>query len=203
MNLYRPGSVPQRIMERAEALPEAMPLCPKAFLDLGTRAAVDQAFSRLVREKRLLRIGQGLYVRPVNSPYGPLPPLVEDVIPQLARLWGETIVPSGAGAANYLGLITQFPLRPAYWTSGTNRDLHFGRLRVRLRHRPRWQLLFPGRLPGLVVRALAFLHPSEAEEALTRLAPQLSGTEAAELLAARPLLPGWMAVTVGTVLSDG
>lgn len=195
-------SIAKRIMKRAEALPEATPICPNALLDLGNRAAVDQALSRLAREGRLLRICQGVYVRTVDSPYGPLPPLVEEVIPQLARLWGETIEPSGGGAANYLGLITQFPLRSTYWTSGRSRNLQFGKLRVRLWHRPRWQLLFPGRLPGLVIRALAFLHPSEAEDALTRIRPQLSRAETAELLAARPMLPGWMAATVGAVLVD-
>ena len=42
-------SVPTRIMERAEALPEATPICPNALLDLGSRAAVDQALSRPAR----------------------------------------------------------------------------------------------------------------------------------------------------------
>ena len=42
-------SLSQRIMEHAEALPEAVPLCPAALLHLGNRAAVDQALSCLAR----------------------------------------------------------------------------------------------------------------------------------------------------------
>ena len=34
-------SLPQRIMEYAESLPEATPLCPGALLHLGNRAAID------------------------------------------------------------------------------------------------------------------------------------------------------------------
>lgn len=33
---------------------------------LGSRAAVDQCLSRLVRRDQLLRAGRGLYVRPIE-----------------------------------------------------------------------------------------------------------------------------------------
>ena len=42
-------SLPSRIMEHAEALPEATPLCPGSLLHLGKRVAIDQALSRLAR----------------------------------------------------------------------------------------------------------------------------------------------------------
>ena len=37
-------------------MPEATPICPAALLDLGQRAAVGQALSRLARSGRLMRI---------------------------------------------------------------------------------------------------------------------------------------------------
>ena len=52
-------SLPQRIMEHAEAMPEATPICPAALLHLGQRAAVGQALSRLARSGRLMRICDG------------------------------------------------------------------------------------------------------------------------------------------------
>ena len=52
-------SLPERIMEHAEAMPEATPICPAALLHLGQRAAVGQALSRLARSGRLMRICQG------------------------------------------------------------------------------------------------------------------------------------------------
>ena len=48
-------SLPERIMEHAEATP----ICPAALLHLGQRAAVGQALSRLSRSGRLMRIRQG------------------------------------------------------------------------------------------------------------------------------------------------
>lgn len=49
-----------RIMEYAEASPEATPICPSALLHLGKRRAVDQVLSRLARSGRVLRICQGV-----------------------------------------------------------------------------------------------------------------------------------------------
>ena len=58
----------RRIMEHAESLPEATPLCPAALLHLGKQAAVHQALSRLARSGHLMRICQGIYVAPDRDP---------------------------------------------------------------------------------------------------------------------------------------
>ena len=118
--------LPKRIMEHAKALPEAMPLCPPALLHLGNRAAVDQALWRLGRSGRLMRICQGVYMRPVETRFGIRAPRVSKALTALSKMWGETIVPCGGAAANCLGLTTQNPVRAVYLTSGPNRRLHFG-----------------------------------------------------------------------------
>ena len=195
-------SVPKRIMDIAEALPEATPICPNALLHVGSRAAVDQGLSRLARDRSLYRICQGVYMRPVASRYGPLPPDTDRAIRNLSELWGETFVASGGSAANRLGLTTQLPMRTVYWTSGRNRHLQFGRLRAQLLHVPTWHLALPERVSGLVVRALIFLGPHAAEDALRQLAFVLSDREIAELLNVRPILPTWMAQCISTVFGD-
>ena len=53
----------------------------------------------------------------------------------LAKQRGETIVPSGAAAANALGLTTQVPVKSVYLTSGRSRVLNLGRQAVELRPR--------------------------------------------------------------------
>ena len=70
-------SLPERIMEHAEAMPEATPICPAALLHLGQRAAVGQALSRLARSGRLMRIRQGVYIRPIKSRFGRCAPGIE------------------------------------------------------------------------------------------------------------------------------
>ena len=187
------NSLAERIMGHAEASPEATPICPNALLHFGRRAAVNQALSRLARSGRLLRICQGVYMRPIETRFGRCAPSVDKSLQSLAKLWGETIVPNGGGAANWLGLTTQNPVRSVYLTSGRNRRLLFGKHPVELRHAPRWQLVAPHRMAGVVIRALAWLGPNEVENGLDAVLPRLTPEDLDELAAARAVMPLWMA----------
>lgn len=196
-------SLPERIMEHAKATPEATPICPPALLHLGNRGAVNQALSRLARSGRLMRICQGVYMRPIQTRFGRCAPSIHKSLQALSELWGETIVPSGGGAANWLGLTTQNPIRSVYLTSGRNRRLYFGKHPVDLRHAPRWQLAAPHRKAGVVIRALAWLGPEEVEDSLDAVLPQLSERELNELAAARAVMPRWMAEPLSDRLTNG
>ncbi len=196
-----PG-LPSQIMSHAAESPEGTLLCPSALLHLGSRAAVDQALSRLARKGELLRVCQGVYVRPTQTRFGPRPPAVEKVLTSLSATWGETIVPCGGTAANALGLTTQVPVRSVYLTSGPNRKLKLGGLAVELRHAPRWQLVAPHRTAGDAVRALAWLGPKEVEENLGTLEHKLSPEDIEELAATRAVMPAWLAEPVSAMLAD-
>ena len=194
-------SLPMRILEYAEALPEATALCPGTLLHLGKRAAIDQALSRLARSGKLMRICKGVYMRPIQTRFGVRGPRIGKALAALSALWGETIVPCGGAAANCLGLTNQNPVRMVYLTSGPSRQLHFGAHRVELRHAPRWQLAAPHRKAGNVIRALAWLGPEEVEDSLEAVMPTLSADELNELSAARALMPNWMAEPVSARLA--
>ena len=194
-------SLPRQIEDYAATLPEGAPLCPSALLHLGTRAAVDQALSRLARRGRLMRICQGVYMRPIETRFGKCAPAIEKVIASLSELWGEVILPCGGGAANVLGLTTQVPVRMVYVTSGPDRRLWFGARQVVLRHAPRWQLVAPNRLAGKIVRALAWLGPLEVEDGLERLAPRISAEDLAELASVRAVLPAWLAQPISRLVA--
>lgn len=196
------ASLPKRIMEHAEALPEAAPICPGTLLHLGNRAAVDQALSRLARRGRLLRVCRGVYMRPIETRFGVHAPSPPKVIAALSALWGETIVPSGGAAANVLRLSTQVPIRMVYLTSGPSRKLRLSALVLELRHAPRWQLVAPGRPAGLAVRAMASLGPHGIEESLGIIKRTLSEEDLDELAGARAILPSWIAEPVSTLVNS-
>ena len=196
-------SLAERIMEHAEALPEATPICSSALLHLSKRSAVNQALSRLARSGRLMRICHGVYMRPIQTRFGRCPPSLEESLEQLSDLWGETIVPNGGVAANWLGLTTQNPIRSVYLTSGRDRRLLFGKHPVELRHAPRWQLAAPYRMAGVVIRALAWLGPREVEDCLDAVLPKLTQEDLGELAAARAVMPRWMAEPLTTRLAHG
>ena len=192
-----------RIMEHAGTLPESTPLCPAALLHFSNRAAVNQALSRLARSGHLVRICQGVYMRPIETPFGRCAPSVTAALKALSALWGETIVPCGGAVANRLRLTTQNPVRMVYLTSGPNRRLHFGSSVVELRHAPRWQLAAPHRKAGDVIRALAWLGPEEIEGNLESVLPTLSESDREELAAARAVMPIWMAEPLSARLAHG
>lgn len=194
--------LPRRIMEHASALQEGTPLCPRALLHLGNRTAVDQALSRLARSGELMRIFQGIYLRPIKTRFGIRAPRLEAVLAALSGLWGEIIVPSGGATANFLGLTLQNPIRPVYLTSGPNRELHFGKLIVDLRHASRSQLTAPHTKAGDIIRALLWLGPEEVEDHLETLWSTLSRKDMDELATARSTMPNWMAESVSLRLTN-
>lgn len=193
----------EQVLEHAAGLPEGTPLVAKELLHLGNRAAVDQALSRLVQRGALLRAGRGIYVLPIESRFGSRAPSTVKMVEGLASQRGETIVSHGASAANALGLTTQVPMRSVYLTSGPSRRLKLGAQTVELRHAPMWQLIFPGRAAGDVVRALAWLGPEKAGAALRALRAKLSPAEMKEVASARARLPTWMAQEVSALVLHG
>lgn len=189
-----------RILEDVSGLQEGAAVSAKELLHLGSRAAVDQALSRLARRGQLLRAGRGLYLRPVEARFGTRPPSVEHVVQALAGSKGEVIASHGAAAANALGLTTQVPIRAVYLTSGRSRQLKLGEQTVELRHAPGWQLAMAGRRAGDAIRALAWLGEAHADEALRTLRRRLPASTLAEIAAARPRLPTWLAEQVSRLL---
>lgn len=186
----------EEIIENTAQAPEGTVWSARAFLHLGSRSAVDQALSRLARAGELLRVGRGLYVRPITSRFGTRAPAPEKVVEGVAALTGETVASSGAAAANALGLSTQVPVRPVFLTSGRTRRFVLGKQVVELKHVPAWQLRRPSSLAGQAARALAWLGPEGAPAALRRLAQRLPENERQELIAARTGLPMWLAQSI-------
>jgi hypothetical protein len=187
----------EQILAHAGKLPEGTPVAAKGLLHLGNRAAVDQALTRLAERGQLIRAGRGVYLRPVMSRFGARAPSVEQSVEALATQRGEVIVSNGAAAANALGLTTQVPVRSVYLTSGRSRTMRLGKQVIELRHAPRWQLTLANRPAGEAVRALAWLGPEKAEEALETLKRKMPVGAFGELVAVAPQLPTWLARTVG------
>lgn len=186
----------QSILSFAQSLPEGGLLSPKEFLHLGSRAAIDQTLSRLTREGKLLRVGRGAYSLPINGRFGTRPPSTESVVEALEATSGETIVANGAAEANALGLTTQVPTREVYLTSGRSRWLKLGNREIELKHGARWQLVIGKRPAGKALRALTWLGPERAPEALQQLRGKLAQQEWEAMRSARASLPSWMARAV-------
>jgi hypothetical protein len=189
-------SLPEAILQHSRSLPEGGVLSPKEFLHLGSRYAIDQALSRLVKAGKLLRVARGTYAAPRKSRFGTIPPSPAKLVRGMARQSGETIAPHGASAANVLGLTQQVPVREVYLTTGRTRKLRLGHSEVMLQHAPLWMLALGERPAGAAVRALGWLGPQHAQESVATLHKTLPGVEWQVLIGQRASMPAWMATAI-------
>lgn len=193
-------TLPETILDHSRQLPEGGMLTPKEFLHLGSRAAVDQAFSRLAKAGLLIRAARGLYVVPVATKFGRRAPSVEKAVRALSQKTQEAITDSGARAANALGLTTQVPVREVFLTTGRSRMLVLGESKVEIKRAPKWMLLLGATRPGAVIRALGWLGEEHLNGVKEKLRGLLSPSDWQTLSSVRSLLPSWMALAISREL---
>jgi hypothetical protein len=115
----------------------------------------------------------------LNQPVAPSP---DELVRAWARNNGLRVVPSGAYAANLLGLSTQVPARLVYYTNGRTQTLKLGPYTVRLLNRGPKTMDVRGQVAPLVLQALRYLGPKGVTpEAICRLRSTLSPKDKNEL----------------------
>jgi hypothetical protein len=122
-----------KVLKRAKAVWLGSAFTPRAFADLGSRAAVDQALSRLSKAGTIRRISRGVYDVPKNHPtLGPLSPDPDSVARAIADQSGYRLQPTPARAANALGLSSQVPAQIVYLIDGSSRKIKVGNQTIHL-----------------------------------------------------------------------
>jgi hypothetical protein len=189
-------SVDKRILTRMHGLGRGSVFTTGTFLDLGSRGAVDKALSRLVQKGRLRRLTRGLFDYPKSHPkLGVLAPDPNAVVKALFSRYGVRIQPTGAYAANVLGLSEQVPAKIAFLTDGPSRVVHVGNQNIYFRHTTTKNMATAGRISGLVIQALRHLGPSYVDDGtIVILQRKLSQHDKKELLADIAYAPAWLGV---------
>lgn len=184
----------ENIRNHMKSLPEGQPVSTRSLLGYGSRAAVDQALSRLVKQEFLIRPVRGVYVRPKRSKYvGAVPPNPMEVARVLAEPYGGAVQVHGAQAALMMGFSTQVPMRPIYCVSGPSRTFYMGKLRVDMRHVSPRKLILAGRPAGIAYTALNYLGENGiSAKRIKETENMLEAAEFCALLDAVPVMPGWM-----------
>ncbi len=192
MNVTHP--IAEKILRRLRAR-GGRSVSAKDFRDLGTPAAIRQALSRLVRQGAIRRVRRGLYELPrmgrlLDQPVVPSP---DELVRAWARNHGLRVVPSGAQAANLLGVSTQVPAKIVYYTNGRTRTLKLGPYTVRLLNRGPKTMDVRGRVAPLVLQALRHLGRNGVTPKVIRhLRSTLSRKDKAELRRNLRYAAAWM-----------
>lgn len=191
-------SVHDKIRRQVEKRERGAVFVTREFLELGSRAAVDEALSRLAREGVIRRLTRGLYDYPRLHPVlGPVPADPDQIASALARKTGSRIQSAGSRAANALGLSTQVPARAVYLTDGRRRTVQIGGQTIELRHVAPRSLAGAGRTEGTVIQALRHLGPEQIDvETVERLRQTLTAREKAALRREALSAPGWLVPTL-------
>ena len=167
---------------------------PMHFLDLGSRMAVDQTLGRLTKAGVIRRLTRGLYDYPSKHPdFGDLPPNYDRVAQALVGRDNLKIQPSGAYAANLLGLTEQVPAKIVFFTDGPNRKVQIGKQTIVLKRTTPRNMATAGRISGLVIQALRYLKQGNIDlTVVAKLKRRLSDNDKNTLMNDIRYAPAWI-----------
>ena len=191
----RTQSIEQSVTNRIYGRGRGCVFTPTDFLDIGSRRSIDLSLHRLTKRGTIRRIARGLYHYPEkNHPLlGELAPSIEAVSKAIAAREQVKLQPSGAYAANLLGLSEQVPAKVVFLTNGPARKVRLGRLVIELRKVAPRHMAAAGRTSGLVIAALRYLGKTNVTTArVERLRQVLSTEDRTRLLADLNHAPAWM-----------
>jgi hypothetical protein len=187
-------STHRKVLRRVFGKGRGSILIPSHFADLGTRKAVDWALARLVDQHVLHQLTRGIYYYPKTHPdLGVLAPDPDAIAKAVAGKFGTRLQPSGAYAANLLGLSTQVPAKIVYLTDGRAKTIRIAKQIIQLKHTTPKNMATAGRVSGLVIQAFKNLGKQHIDAArVSHLQKQLSPKDKAQLLKDIRWAPAWM-----------
>lgn len=188
-------SVDSNILRRIADKGKGWVFTPSDFQDLGSRTAVDLALMRHRRKGLIRQLARGLYDSPAqDSRLGALSPSTDAIAQALNGRDASRLQPTGAYAANILGLSEQVPARTVFLTDGRSRRVRIGKQEIVIRHTTLRNMATAGTTSGLVIQAFRWLgqrHVDDQTRAL--LASRLSDDDKRKLIEDARYAPAWVA----------
>lgn len=188
-------SIDSQVLSRIYGHGRGWVFTPAAFLDLGSRAAVDSALARHKRTGTIRQLARGLYDYPIEHPkLGLVAPAADAVARAIARRDAVRLQPAGAYAANVLGLSEQVPTKIVFLTDGPARRVKLGRREIVLMHTTPRNMATAGRKSGTVIQALRYIGQRHVDGKVVSIVDrQLSADDRAQMLKDLRFAPAWIA----------
>lgn len=186
--------IDRAMLARIKARGDGWVFSPTDFLDLGSRHAVDKALSRMAMAGSIRRVTRGLYDVPQQHPIvGMTAPSVDKIATALAGKAGSRLQPTGAHAANLLGLSDQVPAKVVFLTDGRSKRVRLGKLDIVLKQTSPRNMATAGSMSGLVIQALRYLGKTHVNgDTVKRLERRLSPDDRKQLLKNMAYAPAWI-----------
>ncbi|MGE0632260.1 MAG: DUF6088 family protein [Pseudobdellovibrionaceae bacterium] len=167
---------------------------PDRFLDYGSDEAIRKSLSRLAKDGIIRRISKGIYEYPQkHQELGIMPPNIESVVKAISQRDHIQTQPSGAYAANLLGLSEQVPAKISYLTNGSSRKIKVGSKILVFKKTNNKALAVAGTTSGLIFEALKFIGKDHIDtKTISSLRRKLSSKDRAQLIKDLKFAPIWM-----------
>jgi predicted transcriptional regulator of viral defense system len=184
-----------KIMARIRSHGRGWVFTSRDFEDLCVRSTISTSLQRLHESGMIRQLARGLYDYPkTDKQLGELAAITDDIAKALAGRDAIRLQPSGAYAANLLGLSTQVPMRIVYLTDGRSRTVQVGRRQIILKQTSPRNMAAAGRISGLVIQALRYIGRDHVdEEAIACLDRRLDDTARRQLIKDIRYAPAWIA----------
>ncbi len=189
------NSINNKIVSRIYGNGRGWTFTPNHFKDLGSRDAIASALKRHKQSGLIRQLARGLYDYPQIDPdLGPLEPTNENIAKALAGRDATRLQPSGAYAANLLGLSTQVPTKIVYLTDGRSRTVQIGKRQISLKQTTPRNMATAGKISGLVIQALRYIGKKNVDpELIAILRKKVSAEDHKRLMKDMRYAPAWIA----------
>ncbi len=158
-------SIVDRIKEIIYSQKRGFVFTKDCFFDIGNLKTVAKVLERMVESGEIRRIARGLYYYPKkHQEFGDVPADPNKIADALAEKDNLKIQPSGAYAANLLGLSDQVPAKIIFLTDGHSRTVHVGRRSITLKKTTPKNMATAGRISGLVIQALRYIGQENVDD---------------------------------------
>ena len=148
-------SIEKQIEKSIKNKQKGVIVIPDDYIDYGSSDAIRKALDRLENKQVIIRVAQGIYVRPkISKLLGPLVPSAEEVAEAIAKRDRIRTLPTGSYALNALGLSTQVPMNIVLLTDGSPREIKVGKRKIKFKKTTPKNLLAKGKISRLVIQAL-------------------------------------------------
>ncbi|OGH57897.1 MAG: hypothetical protein A3G34_10960 [Candidatus Lindowbacteria bacterium RIFCSPLOWO2_12_FULL_62_27] len=167
---------------------------PKSFFGLGSSQAIRITLHRLEKRGTIRRLAHGLYDYPKKHPsIGILSPDPNEIARALSVRDSTRIQPSGAYAANLLGLTEQVPAKIIFLTDGPERRVRIRSQEIILKRTTPRYMATAGKISGTVIQALRHIGEANiAQSGIKRLRKMLKDKDRVQLKRDKRHAPAWM-----------
>jgi len=188
-------STDTQVLDRIRGHGRGWVFTPAHLVDLGTRNGVASALKRLKAAGTIRQLARGLYHYPViDSMLGTVAPAAEAIARALVVRDAIRLQPSGAYAANRLGLSDQVPSRVVFLTDGPARKVRIGKREIILQHTTPRNMATAGRKSGILIQALRHLGKNHVDDdVLAALRRHIDDKDRASLRKDLIHAPAWIA----------